>query len=56
MNEKGIDLTTMNMKLLKKIEELTLYTIDQNKVLIQQNEEIVRQNQRIEALEKKFGR
>ena len=36
--EKGIDLTKMDATLLKKIEELTLYIIDQNK--------------RIEALEK----
>jgi hypothetical protein len=40
MNKEGIDLTSMNMKLLKKVEELTLYTIEQNK--------------RIEALEKKL--
>jgi hypothetical protein len=31
MKEKGIDLVKMNMDLLKKVEELTLYVIDQNK-------------------------
>lgn len=40
MSKNGLDLTVMNMKLLKKVEELTLYTIEQNK--------------RIEALEKKL--
>jgi len=39
MKKNGIDLTEMNMKLLKKVEELTLYVIAQNK--------------KIEALEKK---
>jgi hypothetical protein len=38
MGEEGIDLKEFNLVLLKKIEELTLYTIQQNK--------------RIEALEK----
>jgi hypothetical protein len=37
--ENGIDLAAMNVKLLQKVEELTLYIIEQNK--------------RIEALEKK---
>jgi hypothetical protein len=40
MNSKGVDLVSMNMKLLKKVEELTLYTIEQNK--------------RIEALENRL--
>jgi hypothetical protein len=31
MSEKGLDMTQFNMTLLKKIEELTLYTIQQNK-------------------------
>ncbi|MEO1589064.1 MAG: hypothetical protein AAFS00_17435, partial [Bacteroidota bacterium] len=38
VNSEGIELVEMNATLLKKIEELTLYVIDQNK--------------RIEALEK----
>jgi hypothetical protein len=40
MRKNGIDLTEMNLKLLKKVEELTIYTIEQNK--------------RIEALERKI--
>ena len=39
MKEKGVDLVKMNMTLLQKVEELTLYTIAQNK--------------KIEALERK---
>jgi hypothetical protein len=31
MKKKGLDLVSMNMALLKKVEELTLYAIDQNK-------------------------
>lgn len=31
MKEKGVELTEMNMKLLKKMEEMTLYVIEQNK-------------------------
>ena len=39
MKQNGVDLSEMNMTLLKKVEELTLYMIAQNK--------------KIEALEKK---
>ena len=31
MESEGVDLGVMNMQLLKKIEELTLYVIEQNK-------------------------
>ena len=31
MVENGVDMKEMQMKLLQKIEELTLYTIEQNK-------------------------
>jgi hypothetical protein len=41
MKKNGVELTEMNMKLLKKVEELTLYVIDQNK--------------KIENLEEKVG-
>lgn len=44
MTKNGVDLGDMNMRLLKKIEELTLYLIEQNK----QNQE---QQTRIEKLE-----
>lgn len=40
VKSKGIDLGEMNAKLLQKIEELTLYLIDQNKRLEQQEQKI----------------
>ncbi len=40
MEAKGIELGEMNVKLLQKIEELTLYVIDQNKKLEQQSQEL----------------
>lgn len=49
MEEKGINLSEMNMLLLKKIEELTLYMIELKK----ENEQIEELKQRIEILENK---
>lgn len=43
----------MNIKLLQKIEELTLYMIEQNKQLKIQNDLITIQNQEIQILKKK---
>ncbi len=40
METNGVELGVMNMCLLKKIEELTLYTIDQEKRLLKQQEKI----------------
>lgn len=40
MESEGINLSEMNAKLLQKIEELTLYVIEQNKKLEAQNEKI----------------
>lgn len=48
VSETGINLGVMNAKLLKKVEELTLY-------LIEKDEEIKRSNERIEAIEKKLN-
>lgn len=50
--EEGISLSEMQAKLLQKIEELTLYTIEQNKRLDEQQRLILEQNKRIEELEK----
>ena len=47
VGKNGIDLGTMDAILLEKIEELSLYIIEQNKRIIQQNK-------RIEILEKKY--
>lgn len=48
---KGINVGEMNMILLKKVEELTLYLLEQNNKLIEQNEIILKQNDRITKLE-----
>ena len=48
--ENGINLGEMNAKLLQKIEELTLYLIEQNKQLKVQNEQIEVQQIAIEEL------
>lgn len=50
MKEDGVDLAGMNMTLLKKVEELTLYTIELNKAVEQQKAEIEEQKQAIEEL------
>ena len=47
VEKNGINIGEMNTKLLEKIEELTLYSIEQNKL-------IKEQQKRIEALEKKI--
>ncbi len=45
MEANGVDLGVMNMKLLEKIEELTLYTIDQEKKLGAQETQLKNQQQ-----------
>ncbi|AXT59060.1 hypothetical protein D1816_01400 [Aquimarina sp. AD10] len=52
LETEGVDLGLMNMKLLEKIEELTLYTIDQEKRLQQQttvNKKLQSKNNELEA-------
>ena len=44
MEENGINLSEMNMKLLQKVEELTLYIINQNKLL----KEVMQKNEKLE--------
>jgi hypothetical protein len=48
--EKGINVAEMDVKLLEKIEELTLYLIDQNKHLNEQNEKLKSQSEEIKEL------
>ncbi|SHF15372.1 hypothetical protein [Dysgonomonas macrotermitis] len=48
---EGVSLGDMQAKLLQKIEELTLYVIEQNKVIDEQKEMLKEQNQRISILE-----
>jgi hypothetical protein len=49
--EHGIDLASMQVKLLQKIEELTLHQIEQQKLLENQTERLDDQSKRIEQLE-----
>lgn len=53
MQEDGLSMNEFQIKLLQKIEELTLYTINQEKRLNEQQSIIEKQNQRIEQLENK---
>jgi len=62
MKKQGVDVVKMNMALLEKVEELTLYAIQQNKLiekqaslLEKQGSLLEKQNGRIEALERKMG-
>ena len=48
--KEGFYLAEMNAKLLQKIEELTLYTIGQEKELKSQREALANQNRKIESL------
>lgn len=52
MAKEGINLSEMNMKLLKKVEELTLHLIEKENQLTQQQEKNKQQDARIAALEK----
>ncbi|PWL39608.1 hypothetical protein DKG77_01885 [Flagellimonas aquimarina] len=59
MEEDGIQLGEMNMKLLEKIEELTLYTLEQEKKLKEMDElksKVTNQENRLEKLEQLLNR
>ncbi|MBC8053485.1 MAG: hypothetical protein H7Y13_10520 [Sphingobacteriaceae bacterium] len=63
IEKEGINVGEMQMKLLKKIEELTLYMIEQNKQLIEQGKRLAeqdktirQQNNRIEGLENQVSK
>jgi hypothetical protein len=56
MEKNGTDLGNLNSKLLQKIEELTLYTIEQNKKLELQNTKIEEQSQELKALKEKIAK
>jgi hypothetical protein len=55
MKTKGLDIAQMNMTLLKKVEELTLYAIDQNKKMEVQNRKMESQTQKMEAQNQKIA-
>ena len=52
MVENGVNMKDLQMKLLQKIEELTLYTIEQNNEII----ELKKQNERLKAVEEKIAK
>lgn len=52
MQKDGINLSEMNIKLLQKIEEMTLYMIEQEKKSKKQSEEIEKSKNQIELLKK----
>ncbi len=51
--EQGINVGEMQAKLLQKIEELTLYVIQQDKKIAEQNEKIAEQDKKIMEIENK---
>lgn len=51
MEENGVELGAMNMKLLEKIEELTLYTLQQQKELGEKDQKIIRLDNRLKKIE-----
>ncbi len=53
IEKNGLDLGAMDATLLKKVEELTLYTLDQEKRIQRQNDLINKLLKRLEKLEKK---
>lgn len=52
--KEGIDMAKMDAKLLQKIEELTLYMIEQRKQAEQQQQQIAAQQKQIEELKKQL--
>lgn len=52
LEENGVNLGEMNMLLLKKVEELTLYAIDQNNQAEVQNKRLQEQEDKIKELER----
>lgn len=55
MKKNGINLSEMNIKLLQKIEEMTLYMIEQNKQIKSQEERIKTQDEKIVNLDQKIN-
>jgi hypothetical protein len=51
----GMNMAEMNALLLKKVEELTLYVIEQSKQTIDQNKQISEQNKQISEQNKQIG-
>jgi len=56
MEQNGINLTEMNMKLLQKVEELTLYLIEKDKADQKKQAQIDQLRQQLNALNKKVNK
>jgi len=56
IKEKGLNLSEFQMKLLEKIEELTLYTVQQAKMIDRKDAEIAALSARLSALEQTMER
>lgn len=54
VKEEGINVSEMNAKLLEKIEELTLYTLEQQKTIKQQKKYIEQQQEQLNQLIEEF--
>ncbi|MEN7550451.1 hypothetical protein AAG747_21205 [Rapidithrix thailandica] len=54
VEQNGIDVAEMDAKLLQKVEELTLYLIEQNKMQEQQSKLIEKQSELIERMQKRI--
>ncbi|MFT0716757.1 hypothetical protein [Flagellimonas lutimaris] len=55
MEENGVQLGEMNMKLLEKIEELTLYTLQQQKEIKQYQVDMSHLNRKLEAMQQQIN-
>ncbi|MGB2526595.1 MULTISPECIES: hypothetical protein [unclassified Flagellimonas] len=55
VEENGIHLGEMNMRLLEKIEELTLYTLQQQKEINKYQKDMVLLNKKLEAMEQSIN-
>ena len=55
MKENGIQLGDMNKILMEKVEELTLYIIEQNKTIEFHQNQNIQQSERLDLLEKKIN-
>jgi hypothetical protein len=56
VKENGIGVGAFQVKLLEKIEELTLYLIEQNKKIEKQNNKIIEQNQKMSAMKEELDK
>ncbi|CAM1344798.1 hypothetical protein [Tenacibaculum amylolyticum] len=54
VEKKGVELGEMNKKLLEKIEELTLYTIEQEKKIINQERKLKKEEEKNKKLEERL--